>query len=399
MRLPKKGKEKRENWLLVKERDRYAEPSLDPVERWTTSVTTGRDLDEIAAGDADPPTRPHARGKARPPRFVAPELATLVTKPPAGNQWLHEIKYDGYRAIAAIAGGRVRIFTRSGQDWTEKFASVARALEKLDVASALLDGEIVALDAKGRSSFARLQHGLKEGKVALTYFVFDLLEFDGRDLRKEPLTKRKEALAKILARPPAGIRYSDDVVGHGEEVFAKACRLGLEGIVSKRADMAYQSRRTKSWLKCKCTGNDEFVIGGWRVSDKKGRAFASLLLGEYVGRQLHYRGRVGTGFDEKDLDEIGARLAKLVRKTSPFVDVPADIAKDSRWVEPRLVAQIAFTERTRDGLLRHPAFEGLRGDKPAKDVQTRAAMTNGTGDPELDGVRLTSPEKILFPRG
>jgi len=399
VRLPKRGKETRENWLLVKERDRYADPKIDPVKEWTTSVATGRDFSQIAAGNPDPPARQSARAKGRPPQFVAPELATLVTTPPAGDHWLHEIKYDGYRALAAIGGGRVRIFTRSGQDWTAKFAGVARALQDLDVTSVLLDGEIVVLDEKGRSSFARLQHGLKGGKVPLTYFVFDLLELDGKSLRKEPLVRRKEMLHKLLKSPPDGIRYSDDVVGRGAEVFAKACRLGLEGIVSKRADSPYVSRRTKSWLKIKCEGNDEFVIGGYRRSTKKGRAFASLLLGEYIGKDLHYRGRVGTGFDEQDLETLGRRLSKLQRKTSPFVDAPHEIARDARWVEPRLVAQIAYAERTREDRLRHPSFLGLRGDKPARSVQSQPVsdMANDdSSDPDLAGVALTSPGKVLF---
>ncbi len=399
VRLPKKPKETRENWLLIKERDRYAEPGKDPVQRWTTSVATGRDLSQIAAGAPDPQTSKSGHAKGRPPQFVAPELATLVATPPAGDDWLHEIKYDGYRALAALGGGRVRIFTRSGQDWTAKFSGVARALQDLDVKSALLDGEIVALDEEGRSSFARLQHGLREGKVPLTYFVFDLLELNGRSVRKEPLARRKEMLQKLLKPPPHAVRYSGDVVGHGAEVFAKACRMGLEGIVSKRADSPYLSRRTKSWLKIKCEGNDEFVIGGYRRSTKKGRAFASLLLGEYVGKDLHYRGRVGTGFDEDDLHDLGARLTKLARKSSPFVDAPAEIGRDACWVEPRLVAQISYTERTREGRLRHPSFLGLRGDKPAKSVQSQpvSSMANQkSSDPNIAGVALTSPDKVLF---
>ena len=395
VRLRDDAKGKRENWLLVKERDRYAEADSDPLQRWTTSVSTGRDLSQIAAGDPEPP----ARTKARLPQFVAPQLATLVTAPPAGDAWLHEIKYDGYRAIAAVGGGQVRIFTRSGQNWTRKFASIAEALETLDARSALLDGEIVVLDEEGRSSFGRLQQGLKDGTVALIYFVFDLLALDGRNLRKEPLEQRKALLRKLLTSPPKGVRYSDHVIGHGEEVLAQVCDLGLEGIVSKRADSPYVSRRTKSWLKIKCSGNDEFVIGGYRRSTKKDRAFASLLLGEYVGKDLHYRGRVGTGFDERALREIGARLARLSRKTSPFVDAPREIGRDARWVEPRLVAQIAYTEKTRDGRLRHPSFLGLRGDKPARAVQSQPTKMakKSTSDPDLAGVKLTSPDKELFP--
>jgi len=361
-----------------------------------SSLTTGRGTSGNAASKQ--PKRRGGSETVRLPGFVAPQLATLVSSPPAGSEWLHEIKYDGYRAIAAVAGGRCRIFTRSGQDWTAKFESIAEPLRQLDVGSALFDGEIVALDEHGRSSFGRLQRGLKEGRIPLTYYVFDLLELDGRDLRKEPLSRRKEMLRKVLDGAPDAVRYSQDIAGHGVEVLAEACRMGLEGIVSKLADKPYVSRRARSWVKVKCTGNEEFVIGGYRMSNKKGRAFASLLLGEYDGDKLHYRGRVGTGFDTNGLAELGARLQKLRRKTSPFVDIDKSIARDACWVEPRLVAQIAFTERTTDGHLRHPAFLGLRGDKPAKAVQSQwvTAMPSSATD-DLAGVKLTSPDKVLFP--
>jgi len=344
------------------------------------------------------PKRGLARTTAPLPTFVAPELATLVAEPPEGSDWLHEIKYDGYRAIAAVAGERCRIYTRSGQDWTDKFAPIATALRKLKVASVLLDGEIVVLDAHGRSKFQLLQSSLKDGDAPLTYYVFDILELDGRDLRAAPLRRRKEILRNVLQGAPEDIRYSEDVEGHGDRVLAHACRLGLEGIVSKQADKPYESRRTFSWLKCKCLGNEEFVIGGYRLSDKKGRAFASLLVGEFVGDRLHYRGRVGTGFDATTLDELGARLRKLRRKTSPFVDAPRLVGRDVDWVEPRLVAQVAFSERTKDGLLRQPAFLGLRGDKPASEVQAQAATTMAkvSDADEIAGIRLSTPERILF---
>jgi len=373
VRLRPDEKSKRDNWLLIKERDGYANPKTDPVKAWTTSVATGRSMAEIAAGDDDPPAAKKRKSNSRLPKFVAPELATLVSEPPAGNDWLHEIKYDGYRALSAIGGGQVKICTRSGQDWTKAFAPIAKQLAKLDCDSALLDGEIVVLDDKGRSSFAALQHSLKHGSAPLTYFVFDLPELDGKDLRKKTLVERKKALHDLLKRAPSAIHYSDHVVGHGDEIFQRACRVGLEGIVSKRVDGAYISRRTRGWLKVKCQGNDEFVIGGFRVSDKKGRPFASLLLGEYVGKELHYRGRVGTGFDEKLMRELSARMQKLKRKSSPFVDADRDAAKDAQWIDPKLVAQIAYTERTRDCRLRHPSFLGLRTDKVAKDVQYQAS--------------------------
>jgi bifunctional non-homologous end joining protein LigD len=330
------------------------------------------------------------------PAFVAPQLASLVAEPPAGNEWLHEIKYDGYRAIAAIGSGRCRIYTRSGQDWTDKFAGIAAELTKLKVGSALLDGEIVALDEHGRSSFQRLQNALKDRRLPLVYYVFDILELDGHDLRQDPLSQRKQILRKVLEGAPDAIRYSEEVAEQGDKVLAQACRLGLEGIISKQADKPYVSRRSHSWLKIKCLGNEEFVIGGYRVSDKKGRPFASLLLGEFVGKELRYRGRVGTGFDAATLDDLGARFAKLRRKTSPFVDAPRAISRDAHWVEPRLVAQIAFTERTTDGILRHPAFLGLRGDKPAREVQAQEVATMSEADDVVGGVKLSNPERVLF---
>ena len=337
------------------------------------------------------------------PAFVPPQLATLSDVPPEGADWVHEIKYDGYRAIAAVAGDRCRIYTRSGQDWTEKFASIAAALPSLDVGSALLDGEIVALDAEGRSRFQLLQAGLKDASAPLTYYVFDILELDGTDLRGEPLKRRKAILKKLLRGAPDAVRYSEDIAGHGAKVLAQVGELGLEGIVSKQVDKPYVSRRSLSWLKTKILGNEEFVIGGYRVSDKKGRSFASLLLGEFEGGKLYYRGRVGTGFDADMLDDLGARFAKLRRTTSPFVDMPRAIGKDAHWVEPRLVAQIAFTERTSDGLLRHPAFLGLRGDKPAKEVQRQQTVTvvakkptaNKSAD-DVAGVKITHPGRVLF---
>lgn len=344
------------------------------------------------------PKRSHVRSTVPLPEFVAPELATLVSEPPAGKDWWHEIKYDGYRAICAVGDGRCRVYTRSGQDWTHKFKGVAAALCKLKVESALLDGEIVAIDADGRTSFQLLQQSLKTNGTPLTYYVFDLLQIDGRDLRPEPLRQRKAILRKLLKSPPEAIRYSDEFVGDGNHVFAEACRLGLEGIISKEADKPYVSRRSMSWLKTKCVGNEEFVIGGYRRSDKNDRPFASLLIGEFVGDKLHYRGRVGTGFNAKTLDDLSRRFAKLRRKTSPFVDAPRAISRDAEWVEPRLVAQIAFTERTRDGILRHPAYLGLRSDKPARQVQAQAVVTMGkNADPdEVAGVRLTNPERVLF---
>jgi bifunctional non-homologous end joining protein LigD len=414
VRLKPRGKETRENWLLVKERDETADRDTDPVALWTTSVATGRDMDEIAtsaespvwsskqagAGAGAPSGK--ARRKSKLPAFVAPQLATLAAEPPEGAQWLHEIKFDGYRVIAAIADGQVMLYTRAGNDWTARFGKIAADVAALNVRSALLDGEIVVLDAQGRSDFGSLQQALKTGELPLTLYVFDLLMHDGKDLRRLALEKRKARLEELLANAPASIRYSDHVRGNGRAVLAKCCSLGLEGVVSKRADKSYVSERGTSWLKTKCQGREEFVIVGYRPSDKKGRAFASLLLGEYEGDELRYRGRVGTGFDEATIADIAARLKPLTRASSPVREVPREIRRAARWVEPQLVAEIAYTERTSDGVLRHPSFLGLREDKRASEVRarpdsTRGRIPDGSQNDAAASVRLTSPEKVLFP--
>jgi bifunctional non-homologous end joining protein LigD len=383
VRMAPRGKERRENWLLVKEKDRFADPDADPVREWTKSVATGRGFDEIAEGDDvwSETTRTYPSGGRRGievpslPKFRAPQLATLAVEPPSGADWLHEIKFDGYRVLAAMACGRCRLHTRSGLDWTGKFPRVAEAVAQLPMRSALLDGEIVALDEKGRSDFGRLQRALETRADILTYFVFDLVELDGRDLSRLPLAERKSRLARALRQAPAAIQYSDHVRGGGPRFLEECCRLGLEGVVSKREDRPYVSGRSLAWIKTKCMGRDEFVVGGYRRSNK--RAFASLLLGEFDGDDFCYRGRVGTGFSDRDLEEITKKLRKLARKTAPFVDLPRNVAREARFVEPRLVVEIAYAERTADGRLRHPAFVALREDKPASDVTAPAPKHRG----------------------
>jgi bifunctional non-homologous end joining protein LigD len=415
VRLPPRGKEKQENWLLIKERDRSADRRADPIREWTKSITTGRMFDEIAAGDdvwssdesarrASPkePRRPSKSAALPMPRFRAPQLATPTAKPPSGPGWLHEIKFDGYRIIAAMAGGKSKLYTRSGLDWTTKFLWLAEAVAQLPMRSALIDGEVVALDENGRSDFGRLQQALKTSADTLHFYAFDLLELDAEDIAHLPLAQRKARLSTLLRQAPDSILYSDHVIGDGEKVLAECCRMRLEGIVSKRADKPYVSRRALSWLKAKCTGRDEFVIGGWRPSAKKKRLFSSLLLGEFDGGELHYRGRVGTGFDEERLAEIAHKLRHLARDTPPFADVPAAIGRQARWVEPRLVAEIAYSERTRDGCLRQPSFIGLREDKPATEVKMLKAMKPKSAsepdepDPPQPRVALTHPDKVLF---
>lgn len=425
VRLKPRGKEVRENWLLIKERDERADrrASADPVTRWTDSVITSRSFEEIASGKSpvwsskqggqiSPGARPAGRGAQPPgrltaaqPKFVAPQLATASDRAPQGDEWLHEIKCDGYRVIAALGMGGARIYTRSGQDWTTKFATVAASLASAPVGSALFDGEVVVIDDEGHTDFGRLQRTLQTGGHDLTLMLFDLLFVDGKNLRQLPLIERKRRLMKLLSDMPANIRYSDHVIGHGEQVLARACDMKLEGLVSKRVDKPYQSGRTTSWIKTKCLAREEFVVGGYRKSDVKERPFSSLLIGEYEKGKLHYRGRVGTGFDEAALSEISHKLQLLARKSSPFEEVPAEIRRDARWVEPKLVAEIAYGDRTSDNILRHPSFIGLREDKDAKDVEmpakTRTAASKETRSAKAGvgplGVKLTHPDKVLFP--
>jgi bifunctional non-homologous end joining protein LigD len=302
------------------------------------------------------------------PSFVAPQLALLEDRPPEGQGWIHEIKYDGYRLIAAVTPDRVKLYTRSGLDWTEKFSSLVPALQKLKV-TALLDGEAIVQDEKGLSRFGLLQKSLSDGDSAqIRYVAFDILSLDGEDLRSKSLIERKAILKKLMKKAKPPLLYSDHLSGDAKAAYGEACRLNLEGLVSKRKDAAYVSRRDNSWIKSKCLGRSEFVIGGFRPSDKAGRAFASLLLGEYTPKGLVYRGRVGTGFDAALLADLGKKLKSRRIDTSPFMNVPRDISSAARWVKPDLVAEIAYTELTGDGHLRHPAFIALREDKKARDV-------------------------------
>ena len=398
----------RENWLLIKERDEYAD-TADPLLRWTHSIATGRDLAAIAAGvpalaPAAQPTAASQRtvtgaetageGTVAPLAFVAPQLASLGAAPPEGPDWVHEVKFDGYRMQALITGGSVRLLTRNGLDWTARYEVIASALRGLAVKSAILDGELIAFDAAGRASFSALQH-LPPDSAALVYYAFDLLHLDGRDWRDQPLHERQAALAELLSGATPALRVSDPLDAPAAKVLETACAMGLEGIVSKRRDAPYRSGRGRLWIKTKCSGNDEFVIGGYRRSRTSGRAFASLLVGAYEDGELVYRGRVGTGFDEATLAALGEGFRGLQRASPPFKRLPAEVRRDAVWLEPRLVAQIRYAERTSDGLLRQPSFLGLREDKPPEEV----TMPPPPADEGclIQGVRLTHPDKVMYP--
>jgi len=316
--------------------------------------------------------RSPARRKPDPlPPFVPPSLATLTERPPEGAAWVHEIKLDGYRLEARVESGSVQLLTRTGLDWTGRFPSIAKALKGLRVESALIDGEAVVEDAHGVTSFAALVDALEQRQVqGMRFVAFDLLHLNGVDLTPAPLSGRKELLETVLKTSRSRhLRYSAHLAGDGEAVLREACALGLEGVVSKRADRPYRSGRNGDWLKSKCVQTDEFVIGGYLASSVDARAVGALALGTFEEGKLVYRGRVGTGFTHKSARAVWKALQPLRSAASPFAAALTAVQRRGvAWVEPALVAQIAYRSRTGDGLLRHAAFKGLRQDKPARDV-------------------------------
>ena len=429
IRLKPRGREKNENWLLRKIADDFAGASGDLVDRALTSIATGRTMTEIAAGKEATETKAAAgkavsrKGTRKPkakgalPDFQPPQLATLVDTVPTGSQWLHEVKYDGYRTLLAIGGGKAKGYTRTGLDWSHRFAAIVEAAAAIGGA-ALIDGEVVALDAAGQPSFQALQASLKEGTGTLAYFAFDLLREGGEDLTPLPNIERKQRLATLLEGVPEPIHYAEHITGSGEKLFESLCAQGLEGIVSKRADAPYRGKRVQNWLKVKCLRRQEFVIVGWTPSDK-GRGFRSLLLGLHgADGTMVYAGKVGTGFDRAAIDDLMARMVPL-EQDEPTVKAPRIAVRGAHWIAPKLVAEVAFAEFTGDDVLRHASFVALREDKAEAEVvrerpealpkgkATRAAgparrSTTPPAPQKGEGFRgsavtITNPDRVIFP--
>jgi bifunctional non-homologous end joining protein LigD len=408
VRMRKRGNEKTENWLLIKKRDSEArEGSGDAVVvENVTSVTTQRAMDEIAAGKSrvwhsnrdngheKPAASVSAEEKpaaakmpkikhidvakltgARKDKFrgkLAPQLATLIEEAPEGDAWLSEIKFDGYRMLARIDDGQVKIFSRNGLPWERKLPQIADSLSKLNVRQAWLDGEIVVLDDEGRSSFGKLKDALGEGpQSSIFFFLFDILYLDGYSTVNCKQVDRKALLHSILgAAPPPFLKYSDHVEGVPDTIRQKACEMRLEGIIVKAADAPYQHSRNRNWLKLKCIQREELVIVGYTEPKGSRTGFGALQLGYYdKNGHLHFAGGVGAGFTVKTLEMLHKKLVTSARKIPPSIWLHGEKPpKGMHWVKPELVAEFQFTEWTKDGSIRHGVFLGLRDDKTANEV-------------------------------
>ncbi len=378
VRMKAKAGESGNNWLLLKEKDDYAQTG-DGISEFTTSIRTGRTMSEIEKGTDEKITRnPFSKTNV--------QLVKFASMVPQGEDWLYELKYDGYRMLAYLEGNSARLITRNGNDDTKRFQDVAYSLIDWATGRAMvLDGEMVVTDAAGKTDFQALQNYLRnsQGKSPI-YIVFDLLALDGIDLRERPLIERKEILESLMKDAPANLYYSQHIIGNGGQSLQAACQANLEGIVGKKADSPYIGTRNGAWIKLKCKMRHEFVIGGYTTSDKRTSGISSLLLGFYEKEELIYAGRAGTGLTVRSRGELGQQFANLERKSSPFKQPPERRNNETiTWLAPELVAEIEFAEWTEEHLLRQASFKGLRTDKKSKDIQ-KANMNLTTQTSELE---------------
>ena len=414
VRMKAKAGETANNWLLLKERDDYAK-TAEGISEFTASIRTGRSMTEIEEGADEKITgNPFSKADV--------QLAKLVNTVPEGEDWLYELKYDGYRILAYLEGNKVRLMTRNGYDDTNLFQDIAYSLIDWTAGRAMvLDGEMVITDAEGKTDFQALQNYMRNPKGKnLTYIVFDLLALDGSDLRGHRLIDRKETLEALMKDSPKNLYYSQHIRGNGKESLLAACKANLEGIVGKKADSLYSGTRNGDWIKLKCDTRQEFVIGGYTLSDKKTGGVSSLLLGVYEGDELVYAGRAGTGLTQRSMKELEGKFESIKRKAAPFKQAPEPRKNEKiTWLEPELIAEIKFAQWTEENLLRQASFKGLRTDKEPRDIKKEKVDDKTQSDEKpkeeqspakdmerpmkakvdsiiINGIKITSPDKVIF---
>jgi bifunctional non-homologous end joining protein LigD len=435
-----KTKDSRENWLLIKHKDETAIDKEDKtfLKKTDYSVKSGRGFSEIAkstAAESKDKKEPAKKPASTPPstkkksaasakskitfaalekKYTAPQLATLADDPPEGDGWVHEVKYDGYRIMVYYIDGEVKIRTRNGHDWTDKFPLLRDAFKKMEIGSFILDGEAVVLGKDGISDFKALQNALGDVNKNMQAYFFDLLYRDGKDFTKEPFSVRRQALETLFGNIPQNPLFLSEVLdGEADMIIGKACDLGLEGLISKKKDAKYNQKRSKSWLKSKCIKRQEFILCGFVPATDRKNAIGSLHLGYHKDSRLFYAGKVGTGFDHKTAKELYARLIKLKRKTPPFDEKPDGSHKDTIWVKPELLGEVKYAFWTDSGKVRHASFQGVREDKAPEEIvkETPKVKTKNSsqkkevkkerkskkGSIEIEGITISNADREIFP--
>lgn len=408
IRLKGKAGESKDNWLWLKEKDEFVKDT-DSTSQYITSIRTGRTMEEIEKGQGEKIVR-------NPFNTSDVQLAALVKTIPKEGDWLYELKFDGYRIMAFMEGNNARLMTRNNNDYSKRFYEISSALIEWAKGRAMvLDGELVITDESGKTDFQALQNYLNDAKnKKLTYIIFDLLALDGEDLRRYPLTDRKKKLEELMEGAPDNLYYSRHVRGHGKESLAVACESDMEGIIGKKAHSIYSGTRNGDWIKLKCDKRQEFVIGGYTLSEKRTTGLSSLLLGVYEGEDLIYAGRAGTGFSEKEMKVLEKEFENLKIMESPFKLEPRT-RKDEKitWLKPELSAEIKFAEWTKENQLRQASFKGLRKDKNPKDIQREKPddkYVKSTENDEglksnvnakaseliIEGIKISNPDKVIF---